>query len=233
VSKQTKLISISGCGHSGTTLTATVLGVHDNLLLIPVETRMFLGGSYDIESFILNNSDKKFEMVIEKTPNHIYVIDRIKLLYPETKFIANIRDPRDIAASLYRRYSDWDMAINRLKKDLEYMKFFYDDLYIVKYEEIINDFENTFKKISTYLGIEFDEKMLKYYEYAPNWFGIESPEDTDGSDLNGMHESRRAWQVKQPLFDGSGRWKKELNAYQLNDISKNVGSLSIFFGYSV
>jgi len=29
------LISISGCGHSGTTLTATVLGAHKNLLLIP------------------------------------------------------------------------------------------------------------------------------------------------------------------------------------------------------
>ena len=233
MSNQTKLISISGCGHSGTTLTATVLGVHDNLLLIPIETRMFLGGSYDIEKFILNNSDKKIKRVIEKTPNHIYVIDKIKLLYPETKFIANIRDPRDIAASLYKRYNDWDMAINRLKKDLEYIKFFYDDLYIVKYEEIINDFENTFKKIATYLEIEFDEKMLRYYEYAPNWFGVEDPKNTSGFDINGMHESNRAWQVKQPLFNGTGRWKKELSPYQLNDISKNLADLSSFFGYDV
>jgi protein O-GlcNAc transferase len=233
VSVLNKLVSVSGCGHSGTTLTATVLGAHEKLLLIPIETRMFLDGFYDIDSFILDNSDKEFEMVIEKTPNHIYVIDKIKLLYPETKFIANIRDPRDIAASLYKRYNDWDVAINRLKKDLEYMKKFYDDIHVVRYEEIVGDFENTFKKICTYLDIEFDKKMLKYHEYSPNWFGVEDPKKTIGFDINGMHESNRAWQVKQPLFNGTGRWEKELNPHQLNDISKNLGDLSSFFGYTV
>ena len=72
------LISISGCGHSGTTLTATVLGAHKNLLLIPIETRMFLDESYDINNFIFNNYSNKKTMIIEKTPNHIYVLDKIK-----------------------------------------------------------------------------------------------------------------------------------------------------------
>ena len=232
------LISISGCGHSGTTLTATVLGVHKNLLLIPTETRMFLDESYDINNFIFNNYSGKETMVIEKTPNHIYVLDKIKKEYPDTKFILNIRDPRDIVSSLYSRFEDWNKSINRLKKDFEYIKKFYSFGYLVKYEDIVNNFENTFIDICKYINIDFDENMLEYYKYAPNWYGVENSKNTDGKDKiykNNIsnHEIRRSWQVKQPLFDGTGRWKKELSNSQIDDVAKNVGEVASFFGYAI
>ena len=232
------LISISGCGHSGTTLTATVLGTHKNLLLIPTETRMFLDESYDINNFIFNNYSDKKTMVIEKTPNHIYVLDKIKKEYSNTKFILNIRDPRDIVSSLYSRFENWDKSVDRLKKDFECIKKFYSFGYLVKYENIVNNFENTFIDICKYINIDFDENMLEYYKYAPNWYGVENPKDTDGKDKiykNNIsnHEIRRSWQVKQPLFDGTGRWKKELSNSQIDDVAKNVGEVASFFGYEI
>jgi hypothetical protein len=232
------LISISGCGHSGTTLTATVLGAHKNLLLIPTETRMFLDESYDINNFIFNNYSDKETMVIEKTPNHIYVLDKIKKEYPSAKFILNIRDPRDIASSLYNRFEDWNKSIDRLKKDFDYMKKFYLFGHLVKYEDIVNNFEDTFTNICKYINIDFDENMLEYYKYAPNWYGVENPKDSDGKDKvykNNIsnHETRRSWQVKQSLFDGTGRWKKELSGSQIDDVVKNVGEVANFFGYAI
>ena len=232
------LISISGCGHSGTTLTATVLGVHKNLLLIPTETRMFLDESYDINNFIFNNYSGKETTVIEKTPNHIYVLDKIKKEYPDTKFILNIRDPRDIVSSLYSRFEDWNKSIDRLKKDFEYIKKFYSFGHLVKYEDIVNNFKDTFIDICKYINMDFDENMLEYYKYAPNWYGVENPKDSDGKDKvykNNIsnHETRRSWQVKQPLFDGTGRWKKELNSSQIDDVAKNVGEVASFFGYAI
>ena len=232
------LISISGCGHSGTTLTATVLGTHKNLLLIPTETRMFLDESYDINNFIFNNYSGKETMVIEKTPNHIYVLDKIKKEYPDTKFILNIRDPRDIVSSLYSRFEDWNKSIDRLKKDFEYIKKFYSFGYLVKYEDIVNNFEDTFIDICKYINMDFDQNMLEYYKYAPNWYGVENPKDSDGKDKvykNNIsnHEIRRSWQVKQPLFDGTGRWKKELSSSQIDDVVKNVGEVANFFGYAI
>lgn len=232
------LISISGCGHSGTTLTATVLGTHKNLLLIPTETRMFLDESYDINNFIFNNYSGKETMVIEKTPNHVYVLDKIKKEYPDAKFILNIRDPRDIVSSLYNRFEDWNKSIDRLKKDFEYIKKFYPFGHLVKYEDIVNNFEDTFIDICKYINMDFDENMLEYYKYAPNWYGVENPKDSDGKDKvykNNIsnHETRRSWQVKQPLFDGTGRWKKELSSSQIDDVVKNVGEVANFFGYTI
>jgi hypothetical protein len=232
------LIYISGCGHSGTTLTATVLGTHKNLLLIPTETRMFLDESYDINNFIFNNYSNKETMVIEKTPNHLYVLDKIKKEYPDTKFILNIRDPRDIVSSLYSRFEDWNKSIDRLKKDFEYVKKFYLFGHLVKYEDIVNNFEDTFIDICKYINMDFDQNMLEYYKYAPNWYGVENPKDSDGKDKvykNNIsnHEIRRSWQVKQPLFDGTGRWKKELSRSQIDDVVKNVGEVSNFFGYAI
>jgi len=232
------LISISGCGHSGTTLTATVLGAHKNLLLIPTETRMFLDESYDINNFIFNNYSNEKTMVIEKTPNHIYVLDKIKQEYPDAKFILNIRDPRDIVSSLYSRFEDWNKSIDRLKKDFEYIKKFYSFGYLVKYENIVNNFEDTFIDICKYINMDFDKNMLEYYKYAPNWYGVENPKDSDGKDKvykNNIsnHEIRRSWQVKQPLFDGTGRWKKELSSSQIDDVVKNVGEVANFFGYAI
>jgi hypothetical protein len=232
------LISISGCGHSGTTLTATVLGTHKNLLLIPTETRMFIDGSYDINNFIFNNYSDKETMVIEKTPNHLYVLDKIKKEYPDAKFILNIRDPRDIVSSLYNRFEDWNKSIDRLKKDFEYIKKFYSFGYLVKYEDIVNNFEDTFIDICKYINMDFDQNMLEYYKYAPNWYGVENPKNSDGKDKvykNNIsnHEIRRSWQVKQPLFDGTGRWKKELSSSQIDDVVKNVGEVANFFGYTI
>jgi len=232
------LISISGCGHSGTTLTATVLGTHKNLLLIPTETRMFIDESYDINNFIFNNYSDKQTMIIEKTPNHIYVLDKIKKEYPNAKFILNIRDPRDIVSSLYSRFENWNKSIDRLKKDFEYIKKFYSFGHLVKYENIVNDFEDTFIDICKYINIDFDKNMLEYHKYAPNWYGVQNPKDSDGKDKvykNGIsnHEIRRSWQVKQPLFDGTGRWKKELNSSQIDDVVRSVGEIADFFGYTI
>jgi len=233
-----KLISISGCGHSGTTLTATVLGAHKNLLLIPNETRMFIDENYDINNFIFNNYTNEKTAIVEKTPNHVYVLDKIKLTYPETKFILNIRDPRDIAASLYNRFDDWQKSLDRLKKDFEYVKKFYNQSHVIKYEDIVYNFENTFIDVCKYLNIDFDKNILTYYNFSPNWFNVENPKKTDGKDKNYInnisnHEIRRSWQVKQPIFDGTGRWKKDLNNSQLEDIKKNVGELASFFGYTI
>jgi hypothetical protein len=75
--------------------------------------------------------------------------------------------------------------------------------------------------------------MLNYYKMSTSWFNVKNPKNTDGKDFDGKHEINRAWQVNQPLFDGTNRWKKELNSTQIDDIVDSVGEVASFFGYKI
>lgn len=228
-----KLLSISGCGHSGTTLTATVLGSHKNIFLHPDETFAFVNKNYSLIEYLMTKEyDSKIKYVIEKTPRHIYFIDKIKELYPNSKLIVNVRDPRDIAASLYKRSGDWNQSLDRLEKDLYHIDKFKDSIYLIKYEDIVEDFSNTFTLACNFLNLEFDDNIKNYYKNAPNWYNLKNPKNNDGVGEKN-HINRRAWQVKQPIFDGRGRWQKELSSNQLLDLEKRIYPIASKFGYSI
>jgi SAM-dependent methyltransferase len=76
----------------------------------------------------------------------------------------------------------------------------------------------------------FEEQMLQFHEQEQNWFGEVELRPTDGVGED-AHRTNRNWQVHQPLFDGRGRWRDELNLEELVRFNRAAAPLMETFGY--
>ena len=56
-------------------------------------------------------------VILEKTPRHIRVLDVIRGHLPRPRFLIVVRDGRDVAASMARRFGDVRVGIDRWIKD--------------------------------------------------------------------------------------------------------------------
>lgn len=229
-----RMISVSGCGHGGTTLLATVLGAHPNAHLFDRETKWFLGlGPLAIlrendarREMASNNFSSDTSVVVEKTPRHVFRIPYIKRLFPQTRFVVMVRDPRDLVASISRRIGDWDGAMVRVKLDFQAINRIKnrDDVLVIRYEDLVRNFEDTMESVSQHVGLRFDQRMAQHSQFAPTWFNTDSVQQTEGVGKKD-HLSRRAWQVQQPLFDGSGRYRTDLTPERITEVERAFGTL--------
>ena len=117
-----RILFVSGCGHSGTTLLAVILNNHPKIYTIKRETNWF--NNYLTDEPIIrqeylfekNKEETKFygkDIVLEKTPNHVFSVDLIDQCFPNCNHIFITRNPLDTCASLFKRYQNLDQAINR------------------------------------------------------------------------------------------------------------------------
>lgn len=208
-----KMIFVMGCAHGGTTLVATILGAHRKCYVIPSETCAYTKDRWTNKGDLIRAmSDIKSEYIIEKTPRHVFNLKQMKEDFPDASFIVMIRNPLDVTASIYAREGNFNKALYECLNDLTgCLSVMNDDrVMLVEYESIVDNFENTMTMVCQHIGIEFEPQMKDFHEYSPDWFSEHVAWDD--------HLSRRAWQMKQPLFDGRGRWQKELNAHQIYQI---------------
>ncbi|MBW3585304.1 MAG: sulfotransferase, partial [Cyanobacteria bacterium 0813] len=113
---------------------------------------------------------------LEKTPEHIYFIEDIQRLLPDAKFIHILRNSMDTIASLHeatRNSHDlwgpgWDLnhCIHRWKEAMlishKYAKK--SNHILVKYEEILDNKVKKLEELCHFMGIEYDDRMLEFYQ---------------------------------------------------------------------
>lgn len=227
---------ICGCGHSGTSLIANMFASHPDVFIPLYETRAFLEQENANKAW--KQLKEKFTAstkthFVEKTPSHINVLTEIRQQIPGAKFIAMVRDGRDVAASFIKRTGDPDIGLNLWLKDNQVViaESKSDDVIVQRYEDLITDPEGSLIRLCHFLGIPFSQNMLNYYTVERLWFGVEDNKETSGR--NGPdHNQLRSWQINQPLFDGRGKWQgvlsdRYLQKFEIPEIQK----LMQFFGY--
>lgn len=121
----------------------------------------------------------------EKTPAHIRYVSTILQWFPEGRVIHMLRDPRGIFVSEIHRRSNQSQSLPfKLLKHIHLLKPFLvlqttiiwlesvyryskhkylypDNYYLLRFEDLVKNPETQIKNICTFLGIEFDNKMLK------------------------------------------------------------------------
>ena len=114
-------IIVAGCGHTGTTLTAKIIGMNNSVHLLDQETSMFTPlAAARLKKTIKGNennaraSGQKF--VCEKTPKHILYIDNIRRKLSQPRFVLCTRNPYDVIASIAARYDGEIISKRSLKK---------------------------------------------------------------------------------------------------------------------
>ena len=195
----TKPIFVVGGKHSGTTLTATILGSNSKCWLIPMES-----GAYSIQhienlrrAFVRQAALVESEFLVEKTPDHVYQIDKIQEDWPDSPIFVVTRNPIDRVASTQRRHGNFGQSIYECANDMTACIYAITkpNTYLVTYESIVKDFNNTVSAMCDFAGLEFEESMINFHENAPTWFPHHQHDD---------HHKLRSDQMKTPLYDDSG-----------------------------
>jgi hypothetical protein len=236
------MIFVCGCGHSGTSLITAMLGVHKDIYAITEETALFTTGlaNDDIreqfrQRYAPRVAEKGAHFLCEKTPNHIHHLARIRATFPGALIVVPVRDPRDVALSIKRRLGRLEAGYNRWRADNSVVQLEGsmrpEDVYIFRYEDLIDDVEGVLAKICRRLDLPYDPAMLEYYRDERVWFGAprELPADPPSAT---EHEKFRNWQIKQPIMERRNQWRDHLSKEEIAEIEGVCGGLMDYFGYS-
>ena len=160
---------------------------------------------------ILKKDNKNIDLsntLVDKFPLNIIEIGFIKRIFPNSKFILAMRHPCDAILSCFMS----DFKINEGMANfynLEDAALLYDNVFtlwknynkvleidycLIKYEDVVNSFEETIKKLIVFLGLKWEHNLFDFNKTALKRQKINTPSYN---------------QVIEPLYVSSiDRWKK-------------------------
>jgi hypothetical protein len=220
---------VAGCGHSGTTLLASKLGLHPQALLISRESNIFAPShGLRLARVILNEwlafaRQEDRSVVLEKSPKHVHSVVRIRRLLPLSRIVIVVRNPLDTCASLYRRFNDLDLAVERWLMDNEAARAALREpaTLLVRYEALTREPAATLSAACAFLGLPWDPELLT----------------RTGSAYGTYQELRRNMavrheQVSEPIRDNNGRWREVLDSRQAAVVRERTAALAGQLGYA-
>ena len=154
----------------------------------------------------LVNLDNKF-VIIDKLPLNIIYVAELNRIFPKAKFILCLRNPYDVVLSCFMQSfvpNDAMSNFYNLKDASELydsvMKLWtnYENIltlnkHVVKYEDVVNNFDVTIKSLLNFLNLEWSDELRKFYITAEKRGIINTPSYN---------------QINMPLYNKSiSRWK--------------------------
>jgi hypothetical protein len=154
------------------------------------------------------NEDIHNKIIIDKLPLNLIEVAFIKRVFPQSKFILMLRHPCDTVLSCFMsdfKINEGMASFYNLKDATilynevfslwdQYLEVYDLAYHIVKYEEVVLNFDNTIKKTINFLNVEWEEDVKNFNATALARKKINTPSYN---------------QVVQPLYEKSiNRWKK-------------------------
>ena len=159
------------------------------------------------------NFDKN-KIYVDKLPLNLIFIGEIHKFFPNAKFIFALRNPNDVILSCFmQQFTPNDAMMNFTNLDdaskfydlsmslyKRYYALFKSNIYEIKYEEVVRDFDNSIRKLLKFLNLEWEEGVKKFYETAYKRGIISTPSFN---------------QVNKPIYNKSiNRWKNYENKFK-------------------
>ena len=151
--------------------------------------------------------NKSKRITIDKMPLNILHVGEILRFFPNAKFILALRHPYDCVLSCFMQnfmlnhamanflnLQDasklYDLTMSLWKKYTEVFKI---DYHIIRYEDVISNFEKTIKGVLSFLNVSWSDNVTEFYKTAEKRGIISTPSYN---------------QVSQPIYSNSMyRWK--------------------------
>ena len=160
----------------------------------------------------------------EKTPDYVTHVELLAELFPEARFVHLVRDGRDVAAA----YRDANFGPSQVTETAFHWrrqvtagrragaKLGPSRYLEVRYEDLLDDPQSALSATCDFLGLEFDEAMLRYFE---------KPVADLGSDR--AHHTH----VGLPPTRGLRDWRRELTPAEVASFEAVAGTLLTDLGY--
>lgn len=222
-------VFVAGCGHSGTSLMIKIISSHPNFFAIPKESAAFLVDDakfrYRMHQWDQECSALKATRWVEKTPPHIFQIQRFLALRPKAQFIIMIRDGRDVVCSLRKRagYENIEDRLDRWTYDnLSAMPFWdHPQVRVVRYEALVAAPEETIKGLCAFLNEPMSDSMLEYHKTETKWYSARKTKPRAIKN-HADHLALRNWQINQPIFDGRDKWKTDMSTAEKSAFKRSA-----------
>jgi hypothetical protein len=145
-------------------------------------------------------------LLVDKNPGVNIIVPVLMRICPETKFLIALRDPRDVVMSCFMQaltltpassaYLSLEGAVNQYASVmgfwLEMLPRMGNQGMPVRYEAMVDDLPTVARSVLEFLGIGFEDQVLKYREHARTK-RVNSPAYAD---------------VQKPLYRTAvGRWR--------------------------
>lgn len=128
-----------------------------------------------IEGYDPNNKSMR---LIDKNPINIRLLGALQRLFPKAKVIVMLRDPRDVVVScfthtfihgnLLQHTTTLDDAADYydyyMKSYLHFKEHLHLSMLEIRYEDVVADVEQSARKLLEFIGLTWDENVLRYYE---------------------------------------------------------------------
>jgi tetratricopeptide (TPR) repeat protein len=145
-------------------------------------------------------------LLLDKNPANTFDVPAIARIFPENKFVAALRDPRDTCLSCFMQpvnmlpdTAAWLTLEGTMEHYAHIMGLWaawkpcLGDLAIeVRYEDLVDDLEPSARRVLDFLGLPWDQRVMRFHEHASSKI-VRSPTFAE---------------VTKPLYRASiGRWK--------------------------
>ncbi len=159
----------------------------------------------------------------EKTPWHAWHLRELARVFPDAQFIAMVRQPGGVAASMKGRFrqtyagciTHWiNITTEQVQRGLELG----DRLLVVRYEDLVTDPEVTLREVFAWLDAPWSDRLLAHNEVHA--------ERGTATWVEGATRSDKPIETTRV-----GAWRDELSEEQLAILRRRVGDLAPFYGY--
>ena len=190
-----------------------------NRLTLPLESSECIS---QITMELFEDDHDNFKLI--KHPPYFH-LNRLINDFPQIKFIFLVRDGRDVHLSKTKTTSTSGkkMSTNIIRSALKWRKSirltsgFGDRMYIVRYEDLVDDTDTTMRGVLKFLGIEKVEKVRSADEYA----------SSIGNSQKKLHENLG----KPVMASNKAKWATELTEEEIFVYQKLAGNGLALFKY--
>lgn len=168
--------------------------------------------------------NEKSRLWVEKTPYNENYTDKIFDLWPKAKCVHIVRDPRDNFVSYIRKHPEWSAKVfawswmRSTQAGMENQgRLGRDKYHLIYFEELLRNPENVTHGLAEFLGIQWDEALLKPTRAGDSWRG------------NSMFDEKYQTISTDPI----GRWRDKISSLDLAVIQAIGGKIMNAIGYEL
>ena len=202
-----------------------VLSILDN---VPRAVRQQARATYWQQTEAIFEEPLGERMLLDKNPGMTIMLPLINWAFPEMKMLIALRDPRDVVLSCFMQKvpltpisSAWLSLTDAAEYYARCMTTWLKTRELTtspwlefRYEDVVADLRKEAHRITDFLGLPWDDKVLQFHEHAKEKI-VRSPTYKD---------------VTKPVYSGSiGRWQHY--ASQLEPILDKLQPFVTEFGY--